>query len=97
MDNKVPTPNFSSENSGVEYFKYSPVSKWDFESFKKHMMEKKRMKPNLAVVYTKYKHCLHMLTRFSDLSKDKMEIVDDLIKNCVSCISFLKAKSSLIF
>ncbi|OAD72885.1 hypothetical protein PHYBLDRAFT_169143 [Phycomyces blakesleeanus NRRL 1555(-)] len=45
-------------------------------------MEKKRMKPNLAVVYTKYKHCLHMLIRFSDMLKDKMEIVDDLIKNC---------------
>lgn len=55
MENKVPTPNFSSENSEVQYFKYAPVSKWDFESFEKLMIEK-RLKPNLAVIYTKYKH-----------------------------------------
>lgn len=95
MENKVPTPNFSSENSEVQYFKYAPVSKWDFESFEKLMIEK-RLKPNLAVIYTKYKHWLRMLTRFSDLSKDKIQIVNGLIENCVSCISFLKANSSLI-
>ena len=60
MENKVPTPNFSSKNSEVEYFKYAPVSKWGFESFKKHIM-KKRLKPNLLVICAKYKHCISVI------------------------------------
>ncbi|KAI9008959.1 hypothetical protein CLU79DRAFT_839996 [Phycomyces nitens] len=82
MDNKVPTPDFSSEDPCVEYFKYSPVSEWDFESFRKHMTEENRRKPSLASVLAKYRHCLKILAHFDDLSTDKMLIVKDLIENC---------------
>ncbi|KAI8877896.1 hypothetical protein K501DRAFT_278034 [Backusella circina FSU 941] len=81
MDNEVPIANFSSENLEVGYFKYFPVSKWNFGFFKKYMGEKRR-KPKLAIIFTKYKHCLNILMRFTDLPEDKKLIVNDFIEKC---------------
>ncbi|KAI9251052.1 hypothetical protein BY458DRAFT_524159 [Sporodiniella umbellata] len=81
MENKAPTPNFSSKNSEIEYFRYAPVSKWDFESFKEHTM-KKRSKPKPVSIYIKYKHCLHTLARLSDLSEEKTQVLEKLTQDC---------------
>ncbi|KAI7892321.1 uncharacterized protein EV154DRAFT_480495 [Mucor mucedo] len=80
FDDTVSRPNFlTTRNPEVKYFEYSPSYKWDFESYKKHMMDK-RVKPKAGVIFAKYKHCLNLLARFDDLSANNKRILEGLLR-----------------
>lgn len=90
-------PDFSSQGTEMEYFKCAHPSKWDFESYKEHLAQGKTRQPNLRLLVTKYKHGLQLMKRFGDLSQEHMEIIDELIDNCISLVSFLKVSMSFDF
>ncbi|KAG2212591.1 hypothetical protein INT47_000567, partial [Mucor saturninus] len=77
----------------MEYFKCAHPSKWDFESYKEHLTQRKTRQLKLMLLVTKYKHGLQLIKRFGDLSKrclpswtvrfqEHMGIIAELIDNC---------------